>query len=305
VSAFNWVNTPSSKVSSNIIAIFDPLSVALLSDTTKYRSEVVGSIPSVPATGPTNSTNPGYRIKTGTTAGSYVNALPTPSGSPSFEKYNHTENISITGNEELQIANGLYVTKAYSGGGGSCYLDYRTYLYNNASLNTFNYSGIPGTASDFRYASFAWKFEPSTSAYAHVLFKIHGLTKNLSKYYMFYRIEDIDNPTNVSSNFDQPYLNTTWIDATNVLGQPPLVTLTTFGDNRYTPTRICAGANTAKIKESVYSGNVYSAYALLPETRVYPEKQDKIYLYLRIGLPMNEDVGFSHVTALLSSDEQP
>ena len=42
--------------------------------------------------------------------------------------------------------------------------------------------------------------------------------------------------------------------------------------------------------------------ALIPQTKVNTAKN--IYIYLRFGIPMNENVGFSHVTALLSDAQQ-
>lgn len=281
---YNCRGVGSASVSASTInAIFDPLSAALLLNSANYPASIL-------LTGTTNPTNTGCRIKTGVTdpAGSFVNKLPTSSGSNANSLYDNTQNIISL--EELQIANGLYVTKSYTGVSQCCYLNYSTYLYN--TTNAYNYSTISGTASDYRYASFAWKFASSTSAYTHITFYINGLTNQPSRYLMFYRIENLNKPTDNPANFAEGNLNTTWIDATNATTSTLL-----GGSNKYNTALICAGANTAKI--NTYSGGVYTAFTLIPETPV--GTNDNIYVYLRIALPMNENIGFSHIRALLSS----
>ena len=108
---------------------------------------------------------------------------------------------------------------------------------------------------------------------------------------MFYRIEDAANPTTTSSNFSAAYKNTTWLNV-NGLGINSDVT----SGNYFIYQNIYNGKDTSLI--NTYNSNVLTTYALTPGFAV--SSGDNIYIYLRIGLPMSINLGFSHITATLS-----
>ena len=299
--AYNCVGTAS--LNSNTVtltAIFDPMTRTLLTNTAQYP---VAYTSGNAYTGiGQSSNNPGRRIVSGQTNGSiygndsltFVSALPAAAiyaNSP----YDNTQIITNSSNyynQELQMVNGLYVTKGYSG--ATCYVDYSTYLNNSV-----NYSGIGTTG--YRYATFAWKCATNASNYSKITFAINGFTQPITTpatipqsgsqtMQMFYRIEDAANPSTSSSNFSAAYRNTTWL---NVYGEGVNPVLSA---NYHLYSNIYSAQNTSLT--NTYSSNTLTTYVLTPSFAI--GSSDNVYIYLRIGLPMTINLGFSYVTAALS-----
>ena len=300
--AYNCVGTAS--INSNTVtftAIFDPSSYTLLNNTAQYP---IAYTSGNAYTGSGQGAKPGLRIVSGQTNGAiysndsqpFVSALPA-AAIYANSSYDNTQDItSSTYNydQELQMVNGLYVTKGYTG--ATRYVNYSTYLNNSA-----NYSGISGGVSAYRYATFAWKCAPNASNYSKITFAINGLTQTIttpatipqsgsSTIEMFYRIEDAANPSTSSSNFSAAYRNTTWL---NVYGQGATPVLSA---NYHLQPNIYSGQNTALT--NTFSSNTLTTYVLTPSFAV--GSSDNVYIYLRVGLPMSINLGFSYVTATLT-----
>ena len=108
-----------------------------------------------------------------------------------------------------------------------------------------------------------------------------------SRLYMYYRVEQ----QAAYTTFSAANKNTTWIninDSTNGL---------TSG-NYYDKTQVLDGKNTALGYGASFSGSSYTVNGLLPSFNV--GSGEGIYIYLRLGIPMNVDVNFTHVTASLT-----
>jgi hypothetical protein len=267
--AYNCVNN-SSAVSGSISAVMDPLSYNLLNNSSQYPS----SIPTT--TGTAGAGTAGMRITTGTTSGTtYVTAL---SGSAtSITLYNQTANILSS--EELQLVNGCYAAGSYP------------------NAYTSIYSGV--SKSGLRYTTFAWKCATNTSTnYSKIQFTINGISGSISNYTsaltassgetipVFYRIEDGAAP----SEFNASNRNTTWL---NAYGQGTYANLT--GGNYFNTATQYSGQNTA-ISNTLSSG----VLTMNVSTQSFQVAGgNSVYIYLRVGLPMNTNLGFSYVTAKL------
>jgi hypothetical protein len=256
-------------------------------------------------TGSGQGAKPGRRIVSGPTNGArystdsqtFVSTLPAAAiyaDSP----YDNTQLITNSTNnydQELQMVNGLYVTKSYVGTGTTCYANYSTYLSGTIGNNSANYSGVGTTG--YRYATFAWKCAPYTTGnYTKITFAINGLTQTIDtpttnpshssqSLKMFYRIEDATS----SGTFSAAYRNTTWL---NVCGSDNLMTT----GNYYLQPTIYSAQNTAIT--NTFSSNTLTMNVSTPTLPI--AASDNVYIYLRIGLPMSINLGFSYVTATLS-----
>jgi hypothetical protein len=114
--------------------------------------------------------------------------------------YDHT--ASLLGNEELQLVNGTYQSKAFSANG---YKDYAGF-YNSAAYATPNYSSITGTRwTTFKYSG---KITGSTTYTKIRLNIVHsGLTIDVNTF-------DSANHQ-LQLRVDDPTYPTSWCDATN------------------------------------------------------------------------------------------
>jgi len=200
--------------------------------------------------------------------------------------------------EELQIVNGYYVTNNYP----NAYLDYSNYYKDISTKNSLNYVIA---SNGYRYATFAWKCATNASNYSKIEFVINGLTQTITtpdsapqvngnNLYMFYRIEDTSHPSTSSSNFTADYRNTTWLNAYGFgYGYDPITS-----SNYNNISKILCGKNTDTSYPSSFTGNALTMNVLTPSFSV--SSSDNVYIYLRIGLPMSANLGFSYVTATLS-----
>ena len=282
VTAYGPTNSNTSTTSNVLKVILDEKTLTLT-----YPS--VGS--SYVGNGSNNNT--GWRIGSGiaTTIGtsSYVTALP-PSAVYGSTAYDNTQ--LLTANQDLQLFDGKYRSKGTTTQG---YLDYSTYYKDTSTFNSANYSTI--TATGYRYCTFVWRVSTNASNYTKVQFNLNSCLQNVNnpdalptinttRLYIYYRIEDTANYT----QFTAAYRNTTWIDINNNANG------ITSG-NYYNNAVIIDGKNTTSGYNNTYSNGTYTVNGLTQSFSV--GASDTVYLYLRICVPMNEDFGFSNVTATL------
>jgi hypothetical protein len=101
----------------------------------------------------------------------------------------------------------------------------------------------------------------------------------------YYRLEDANN----ISTFDSSKINTIWIDANKTLNQ---MTSTNFYDKSINV--LLGGKNSDVLYTNSYSSGTLTINALSPSVNV--SNTDNKYIYLRVGLPMNVDIGFEYIT---------
>ena len=227
------------------------------------------------------------------------NSVPIIDGATTYTTipYDNSWNISSFGgashdpSQELQIINGSFLTKT-SGG----YLNYSSY-YGNSGVD---YSGI--SASGYRYCTFVWKIPSNVSAYNNLSFTLNGFSGGLSlsgqyiyiagttPLYLFYRIENTDALT------------------------PPASTPTYFGSSQWVNGSF-AGAGADQLQFTNYgtltgSGGLrwgMNGYVsgttipvILPTLLVDATNNPNMYIYCRIGLPMNIACSFTSVSISIS-----
>jgi hypothetical protein len=229
------------------------------------------------------------RVSSGTVSGSATTEpylyLPT---SINTTAYDQAQNL-IT-NQDLQIANGLYQTKA---GSPNAYLNYTPTYYGPTSQNLYDYSNnssIPPTG--YRYATFCLRPEVNNDeSYVRIQFQINNVQQTIayqngdgqlpmvgsSRLYFYYRIKD-----NRSDTYSSSFMNTPWFDATKISDFDVM----TFFNNSLV---LSAGNG------SVYSGNTYTINCKVPQLTV--RTAEIYYVYFRVCAPMNTAFSFSSVSA--------
>ena len=315
ISAYNLAG--SSGASMILNAIFDVSSYALI-------NSMPSAILSVSSPGPVK----GFRIYS---APPITGIIPVPKycyseANPvvSFKdfSYNHqwslietdvnvniaTSSYSINPSYELQIASGLYQSKGNNN--TKAYINYSN-TFNN---NNVDYSGVSTT--DYRYASFMWKFNAGAAAnisYTFTLadFKKNGVAVTINtpdasgsyiigtdpRIILYYRIEDESSPLPTGT---PGTTSTLWVDANTNLSS------TVAGFNKYDPSAPINGSNcygpldlirpATSYKIEVQSGNlVFTTSAIR-----YNGNTPASYLHCRIGLPMSVNYSFSYVSLTLS-----
>lgn len=187
-------------------------------------------------------------------------------------------------NNELQLVNGAFQSGTASDG----YKNYGTLsglsTYNNGTLN---YTGVTTTAGTYRYATFAWQVQASANSLSIAMSnpsstfsassgvaQINGTAIKL--YYCFQDMADQTPAAGVSGNY-----STQWIDG-NATSNP-------VANGNYNQTRR-TGLTTAP------TGGVFAL--TVPFGINYTNQT--IYLYCMVGLPMNVQCSFDHLTATLS-----
>jgi hypothetical protein len=202
------------------------------------------------------------------------NNVPNYPGSSTL--YNDT--VAITGNEELQISNGHYMSPGVSGAIYS-YKNYTGLIYIEGSTNSANYTGI--STSGYRFATFIWQLAINSSTYQNVTFNINDATSDLlgAGGLLYYRWEDqaSKNPVNCDTG------SSAWIDGINVNAGNTVTATNYFNPTTASGTLNYGGItlNTNMYKVKVPSQNITS---------------QTVYLYCRIGLPMNSAYKFSSVS---------
>ena len=206
--------------------------------------------------------------------------------------------VDITTNQELQVSNGYFVTPTTTST-TLAYINYDTFLYDSLNLQTIDYSGI--SASGFRYATFVWKIT-SGVAYTNLSFTING-TLNMSKFasllgysgdntpiQMYYRTVNSTSSTPIDgSNQSSSWINVNATDAT----VPILATAGNWQNNT-------VEGSEANIRgaSSLSSSDPFILSVFYPLSGVSVDSN--MYIIFRIGLPMNKNIGFRSITALLS-----
>jgi hypothetical protein len=203
--------------------------------------------------------------------------------------------------QDLLISNGVFSTPANNPNG---YIDYSTYA-GNAGLN---YSTISATADTYRFATHCWKM-PTMNAgqYTNLSFyidSVYQLTRNTvtsiklsngNPLQVFYAFQNVDNPVHAANGW-----NSVWIRA-NATGTPSATTATyhTYSTlaNRYGINQ--ASLTAAGDQTALLAAGTAPFYKVFIPTYAITETMN-VYLYLRIGLPMDKEMRFGKVYATLT-----
>ena len=180
-------------------------------------------------------------------------------------------------------------------------MNYSPFLYDTTNYQTsINYTTISNTG--YRFATFVWNVAQAT--YNNLSFNINGI-RNINQYatllycsdnttpiYMYYRTIDSSSPIPI----DGLNNSSSWINANLTEG---LLSVTT--GTWQTNTVSGSGTNLSGLLGSgtgitISSSNVKLTVSL-PTLAV---KSSSVYIIFRIGIPMNKDVGFQSVQALIS-----
>jgi hypothetical protein len=220
--------------------------------------------------------------------------------------YDNTGSLTSTDpsgcKQDLLISNGTFVTPTTP----STYIDYSGYA-GNAGLN---YSTIPATAGTYRFATFCWKM-PTVAKTSYLSFYIESvylLTRaatmnrsNATSLQVFYAFQNVANPTfaTVDSPPDAsfPNWNSVWIQANVGGGSADVNTYYNYNqdnvNDRYGLTTTLT--NAPNVTTLTASGIASFYRVFVPPYRIVAS--DSVYLYLRVGLPMNKDMRFGRAYA--------
>jgi hypothetical protein len=247
------------------------------------------------------------------------------SGSSSYINYPYlqTWNIAtdILYNQELQIVNGLYQTSGPSSGNIlNGYINYN--IYNNN--NNADYSGVAFGNNVYRFATFVWKY-PGTqisNTYSNFIFtikniKYNGNTINLGtdgttgstyisnnnntqRFLLDYRIESINNNTGIPGSGQ----GSIWVDGNTNLSTNNSGFITTgnaiSATNYYTPPDNTLVSFPSSSSYTI--GNNGNDLVCSVSSLLYTTTQNlDLYVYCRIGFPMNANYSFQYVTFNLSN----
>ena len=161
--------------------------------------------------------------------------------------------------------------------------------------NQPNYSNI--ASSGYRFATFAWKLNPTTANYSNISFKIFGCTEDLmsnNNVIMYYRFQD-ETPGYVWANTNG---NSVWVDAKAV----STISKANYFVNDTTSTTtntILGGQPPTPVYN--FTSNRLTIYCNAPSLGMTASPHAGVYLYFRIGIAMTTTIGFSYVTAAISS----
>ena len=277
----NNIYSSSSSVSAAIPAIVDGPSVTLVYTT------LAQTLPSLTNAGVVT----GFRVNSAVAGAANVppfNASGTPYANTA---YDNAANIGPL--QELQVSNGKFTTPT---GQTYAYKNYTTYYYASSSLNTFDYSSI--SASGYRYATFAWRVAAAYPlVYNTLAFRLYGTTgitisNNLayagaSPVQVYYRIEDVASsaPTNTGS------YSSAWINGNSLT--PPVTT----SGNYYLPTVYTDTPYSGLIVAASTQSGYINFPVFIPPLNVNTQT---VNIYCRIGIPMDLNVSFGQVSAVLT-----
>jgi len=320
------------------------VTISIIADGPSY-SLVAAASPTIPATIPTVGTSGtvvGARCWSGGSALNTVsNTNPNPINAPTYLPGYSFSGLTTIGNtsnfasvlynqawyltdsgannsgydatQELQVADGLFITPNSTS--NSVKIGYKNYngYYNNSIGSLINYGSI--SATGYRYATFVWKLQASTTYPAYLNFtfnNVRNITSNTggtsyvqttsgNPIYVLFRFEDsallypsIDSG---SGNYQFPtnYYTSIWANA-NGLDVFPLT-----GTNYYlvyTPNYPTSAYVRGTFNSSLVSGSNVILKANVPT--VAPTTSP-FYLYCRVGLPMTDDVYFASISANFST----
>ena len=281
--------------------LFDPLSITLAADTTKY-----------PTSFPITAGAAGTRVYSGKSNASGSTALqtrfiPTFPNAIILTAYDNSVVINDATNypnysEDLQLFNGLIRTKGTTTQG---YANYSTNKISISANSTLTYANIDNAG--YRYATFAWLCPTTAGTYSKITFTMHNVNSTItgvtteqpqvdgSNIYMFYRLQE-GGTGNTGSIATSGNANTYWI---NAFGSSTSVSNTNIYVNS-NPTSL-GGDDTSL--PSTFSGTTLTMYCVIPSfvvsNAVLGNAASRI-MYFRVGLPMAKDIGFEYITASFS-----
>ena len=222
-------------------------------------------------------------------------------------------NSGYDATQELQVADGLFITPNSTS--NSIKIGYKNYngYYNNSIGSLINYGSI--SATGYRYATFVWRLQASTTYPAYLNFtfnNVRNITSNTggtayvqtssgNPIYVLFRFEDsalLYPSIDVGSgNYQFPtnYYTSIWANA-NGLDIFPLTGTNYYYvyTNNYPTSAYVRGT----FNSSLVSGNNVILQANVPT--VAPTTSP-FYLYCRVGLPMTDDVYFASISANFST----
>ena len=187
-------------------------------------------------------------------------------------------------------------------------INYSPYFYGLGSTNTLDYSTI--TQSGYRYTTFVWAVNSSSGlsgTYGTLNVYLNGVSNNgnntgsvvyadsTNKIQLFYRVEDITSETTASLGGLNSSIATYWISINDDVGG---TATTANGNNYYTST-----TNPYFTAPTVTNGSNVKVSAALSAPIVSNQSYvsgGKIYIYVRLGLPMNTTYNLTSVSAYLS-----
>jgi hypothetical protein len=218
---------------------------------------------------------------------------------PSFALASVFDNTNdIITNQELQVSNGYFVTPSTTAT-TLAYINYSAFLYDSLNLQSNDYSGI--SATGFRYATFVWKITSGVS-YNNLSFTINGALNmirfaSLLRYsgdntaiQMYYRIVNSTSTTPINgSNQSSSWIN---INATDVT-VPISATTGNWQNNT-----VEGSAADIRGVLSLSSSSPFVLSVFYPLSGILVDSN--MYIIFRIGLPMDKNIGFQSVTAVLS-----
>lgn len=235
----------------------------------------------------------GFRV-TSATSDSTSKVPPFNSSGTPYANTAYDNTLDISSTEEIQVSNGVFT----SGGPAYSYLNYASYRYSSSSFNTLNYSTISKSAGVYRYTTFAWRLKASyPNVYATLAFRMYNttgvtITNNLayagaSPIRLFYRIENAVS----SSPTDGTNISTAWING-NSLSAP-----TASSGNYYLPGTYTSAPYSGLL---IGASNI-STYTNFPVfTPILNINTETVNIYCRIGIPMNVNFSFSHISAIVT-----
>ena len=164
-----------------------------------------------------------------------------------------------------------------------------------------------GTAG-YRFATFCWKMPTVTvGQYTNLSFyidSVYDLSRNVFNSYklsngnpleVFYAFQNVDNPVHAANGW-----NSVWIRA-NATGAPSASPSTYYTystlANRYGINQL--SFNAAGDQTALLAAGTAPFYKVFMPTYAITETMN-VYLYLRIGLPMDKDMRFGKVYATLT-----
>jgi hypothetical protein len=218
---------------------------------------------------------------------------------------------------ELQVANGRFITPNTTLADNVTKIGYKAYspFYGNTSVSPtslINYTSI--SASGYRYATFIWQVQPGSYG-AFVTFTFNNVrnivqqaatpacavTSSGNPLYILYRLEDASliAPTFVSPSyqFDAAKVTSIWA---NINAQDSFFINKSNYYNVLTTNYPTNGAYVRSgFSATSASGGNFSIKGITISPTVF--SGETVYLYLRVGLPMGDDVSFGSVTAQFST----
>jgi hypothetical protein len=256
---------------------------------------------------------PGYSFSGLTTIGNTSNFASVLYNQAWYLTDSGANNSGYDATQELQVANGLFITPNSTS--NSVRIGYKNYngYYNNSIGSLINYGSI--SSNGYRYATFVWRLQASTSYPAFLNFtfnNVRNITSNTggtsyvqtssgNPIHILFRFEDSAllypsiEPSSGNYQFPTNFYTSIWANA-NGLDIFPLTGTNYYlvFTNNYPTSAYVRGT----FNSSLVSGSNVILKANVPT--VAPTTTP-FYLYCRVGLPMTDDVYFASISANFST----